>query len=103
MSKVKSVIFFIFFICFFSGCVNYSQRIADDLACQCKHITTERSMIQQLGAPESVQHIGDMTIYKYKWSAGIFHGSYSSYEVYKSCEIIFQNKKMIDYRIHVQT
>ncbi len=103
MIRTTLMVVSVFFICFLGGCVNYSQQIADDLACKCAYITTERSMIKEFGAPTSVQYVGDMTIYKYKWSVGMFHGNYSSYEVYKSCEIIFQNGDMIDYRIQVQS
>lgn len=107
MCKRTLIVLSVFFACFLGGCVsysaNYSQKIADDLASQCSSITTERSMIQKFGSPTNIQYVGDMTIYTYKWSVGMFHGNYSSYEVYKSCEIIFQNGIMINYRTHAQT
>lgn len=99
---MKLITLSIFFACCLGGCVNYAQNIADDLAVKCSYITSEKSMILQFGAPTSVQHVGTMTIYKYRWSAGMHHTQYSSYEVYKECEIVFENGEVINYKTWAQ-
>lgn len=101
MKKQNKIIFCFLFI-FLTGCVNRSQQIADQLAVSCSYIKTEKDMIMRFGAPLSVLHVGDMTIYTYKWSAGVFHNTYSSFEIYKSCQLTFKNGRLVDYQTQAQ-
>ena len=119
-SKMKNKIFLLLFsLPLLAGCVHQEERARRRLESTCRTLMecTEEEVALRLGAPQSIQNIGNLKVYKYHQSYGTcktscasssFYDAFSgtreekSWETYDNIEVFFKNGYVINWKCSVK-
>jgi hypothetical protein len=109
---MKKLFIAVFCAFLFVGCATQQEKAYKRIQCTCESLMgcSEEEVALELGAPQNIQNIGDLTVYQYYKSYGSrsYVNAYSlcgeihTWESYDKIEIFFRDGCVINWKCSVK-